>query len=187
VLVLDEPTPIAGLLSVIRPGMVARGVIVLSHDDPQPDLLPKLDGLSQLRVGPVWGPTEPLIAAWASQIASSRRVLVADPGPIFPSSLPDVAAAVRAAVDRSGRRWTLTGPREVRLPQLAASLAAGLGSPLRSLAAPLALVGWRAGTPAGRLRRWVQAPQANADTTGWTPPPTAGEPGWLGDPSRWRT
>ena len=186
VLVLDEPTPIAGLLTVLRPGMVARGVVVLAHDDPAPDLLTRLEGSSQLRVGPVWGPTEPLIAAWARQIAASRRILVADPGPVFPLSLPDVAAAVRAAIERPGRRWTLAGPREVRLPQLAASLAAGLGLPLRSLSAPLGLVGWRAGTPGGRLRRWVQEAPTSADTAGWTPPPSAGEPGWLGEPARWR-
>lgn len=184
--VLDTPLATQGLFLILRHAHGLHGAVVVPLGQEEPRGMAQCPGLSRVHVGPVWGPDEPLVAAWASAIAQGRRVWVPNPGVVRPVAMSDAVAAIEAAGGQAGVRWVLGGQRDVRLADLAEALGRGLGRPVRRLPAPLQVAAWRAGIDAEAIQDWVKMPVAPWRTGDWELPRPAGEKGWLGDPARWR-
>ncbi|MCB9664522.1 MAG: hypothetical protein H6732_10425 [Alphaproteobacteria bacterium] len=184
--VVDEADEADGLLALLARAARLRGAVVLPLGAPAPPLLGKVPGLSRVRLGPVWGPSEPLVASWARTLVAGGRVWLADPGVFRPLAVEDAVAYVSEAAERPGGvAWTVPGPSAVRLPELAATLAKGLGRPLRTVRVPLGWALRRAGVERARLERWLATPEGPAQTDGWSPSRVVGAEGWLGDPGSW--
>jgi hypothetical protein len=164
---------------------VSCGVAVLLHGMEMPPALRRFGDWSTLRVGPVWGPSEPVVAAWAQQIVEGAAVWVTDPGPMWPVAEADFVEVVRAAAEHRAARWTLGGDEEARLSELASVLAGGLGATLRSWNVPGSLAARRAGVDASRWEAWITASEARTSTPGWERPEGVGQGGWIGDRERW--
>lgn len=184
--VLDGSEPADGLFLVLARASRLRGGVVLPLGVATPRGHAQVPDLSVLRLGPAWGPEEPLVASWARTVAEGGRVWIADPGPMRIVPMDAAVAAAIALVEERGRTWLLAGTESVRLRDLAEALARGLGAPLRLRNVPLSWAAWRAGVDPARLRAWTRAPAAVSDCGGWHPP-TAGRGAWLGDPARWRS
>ncbi len=183
--ILHEPHADPGVFfSLLKPDMVARGVVAVPLDAPAPDLKKHPDW-SVVQVGPTWGPEEPLVAAWASSLAEGRRIWIADPGVMHPVAMDDAVAALRAAAGFRGLRWTIAGEEEARLPDLVATIADGLGVPPKVLPVPTSLAARRAGIPLSRIDSWLRSPVERWHTPGWNPPELVGREGWLGAPELW--
>jgi uncharacterized protein YbjT (DUF2867 family) len=176
--VIVEPGDEArGFFSVVRPGAVQRGVAVLPLGAAPPAGLERHADWSHVEVGVVWGPGEPLVRAWTSDVAAGHRVWLADPGPVRPLAVRDVVATVRAAGEHRGMRWVLAGREPARLPDLAAAVGRALGKPVRTLRVPLALAARRAGVLPVHITRWLSVPDTPSRTPGFEPPHT-GAAGW---------
>lgn len=184
-LVLDRPTDLRAFFTVLKPQSVARGVAVLPLSQDEPTELKHHPDWSVVKVAPAWGPQQPLIAAWARQLAAGKRVWLSDPGEITPIAIDDAVAAVRAAAGFRGLRWTVAGEEAATLPDLAATLAHRLDVPCKTLSVPLGWACRRANVPVDDVRAWVDAPAASWHTPGWTPPDQQGAGAWLGDPATW--
>lgn len=151
-------------------------VYAVPLDQEVPDGLTPPSAWSGVAFGTLWGPDEPLVARWSDAIAEGRHVLLADPGPMFPVPMADASAAVIAAADHPGARWTVSGQTEARLPQLAEALSRHHRRPLRVTRATLGLCARHAGVDAARIKAWVGARRAPV-TPGWALPEA--------DPARW--
>lgn len=173
-----------GLLLVLSRASKLRGAIAWPLGEPAPGLVDGASSLALVKVGPVWGPEEPLVSAWAEQVAAGGRVWTADPGAVRPVAEDAAVATVIEASRREGARWTLAGEEAVRLDDLLDALAAGLARPARRRRVPLTWAAWGAGVPPERLRAWVDVPAVPPSCDGWHAP-TRGRAAWLGDPSRW--
>jgi hypothetical protein len=186
VVVVEAGQEVGGLFTAIKAGLVGRAVVVLPHGVEAPAGLRKFGDWAILRVGPVWGPEEPLVAAWARAIVAGRSLWVANPGPMRPVAEADLLPAVLAVLQRPGARWSLVGEAAVGLPDLAAALAAGLERPLRAWRVPVGLAARQAGVEARRWQAWIAASSGGAtNTDDWQRPTSVGSAGWLGVRARW--
>lgn len=184
--VAERPkTDTRAFFHLLKPGMVARGVLVLPLDGEEPKDLRNHSDWSIVRCAPALGPGEPLIDAWAEATAREERVWVSNPGRIRPVAMADAVGAIRAAAGFRGLRWSIIGEDEVTLPELADVLAEGLDVRTRILPMPLSIAMRRIGVDAKRIRSWTRQPEASWHTPGWTPRELLGRAGWLGDPERW--
>jgi hypothetical protein len=177
--VLERPRAAHGALAALEKLGIEDGVAVGPIGTAMPQGLDRWPGWSRVEVGPIWGPTEPLVARWSALVASGQHVWLADPGPIAALALPDAVAAVRAAVTLEGARWRLTSPGSVRLPQLADALAVFHDRPLRATRVPLRFAMRAISLDPGRIREWLAAPAAPPETPGWKVPQLAGPAGWV--------
>ncbi len=183
--VIEPGERVDGLLMLLSRASRVRASIVTHLGAPAPGLPVGAQGVAWLQVGPVWGPEEPLIRAWASQLVRGGRVWVADPGPIRPVSMDAAVAAAVEVADHPGARWTLAGHQSVRLADLAEQLAHDLALPSRTRRVPVGWAAWRAGVTPERLRSWTRVPEATSITEGWVAP-SRGRAAWLGPVDRWR-
>lgn len=176
---LDEDTPTDGGFVVLKRVERLRGAVAVPLDVPTPRTLASLGDLSVVRLGPVWGPEEPWIAAWSRAALDGRRLVVPDVGPIRPVPADDAVDAILAAASHRGARWTMPGAEVVRLTDLATTIGATLGRPARIRKAPLGLAAWWTGADARRATRWAAMPDQARVTEGWTATRTAGRTGWV--------
>lgn len=184
--VAEHPkTDLRAFFHLLKPGMVARGVLVLPLEGQDPKELKHHSDWSVVRCAPALGPGEPLVDAWAEATAKEQRIWVANPGLIRPVAMADAVGAIRAAAGFRGLRWTLVGEEEITLPELADALAEGFDVRTRILPVPLSVAMRRIGVDAKRIRSWTSQPEASWHTPGWTPRELEGRNGWLGDPERW--
>ncbi len=178
VVALDDDAPTDGGFVVLKRVDRLHGVVALALDVPAPRALTGLADLSVVRVGPVWGPDEPWIAAWSRAALDGRRLLVPDVGPIRPVPADDAVDAILAAASHKGARWTVTGAEEARLTDLATTIGATLGKPARVAKVPLGLAAWWTGADPKRATRWAAMPPTPRATEGWTATRAAGRTGW---------
>lgn len=183
---LEPGQSAAGLFTLMKPGSVEDAVVVLPLGEPDPPGIDRHDQLSMVRVGPCWGPEEPLVGAWAAAIAAGRRVWVPNPGGVRPVALRQVVAAAREAAERPGVRWTVVSDEVVQLADLVAAISKTLGKPARTLPAPMRWGCRRAGVDPARVRAWAGVPAAEWKTPGWTPTEWPGRDAWVGDAARWQ-
>ncbi len=178
-LVAEHPQDAAGLLGVLKPGMVARGAVITPLSMPAPDALTRHEHWGWLRVGTVWGPEDPWIDGWLRAAAAGRRLWYPDLGPLRPVGSDALRAAVEALWGVPGARWTLVGPDGGGTRDLVARVASAVGQPLRATAAPRWWAARMTGRPASALDRWEDAdPDALCHTPGWEGPPIT-PAGWL--------
>lgn len=179
VVALDDARPTDGGFVVLKRVDRLRGVVALALDVPAPRALAGLADLSVVRVGPVWGPDEPWIAAWSRAALDGRRLWVPDVGPIRPLPADDAVDAILAAASHKGARWTVSGAEEVRLADLATTVSATLGRSARLFKVPLGLAAWWTGASAARAARWAAMPVQPRSTEGWSATRSAGRTGWV--------
>lgn len=144
-----------GLYVVLRPDETRRRVVIVTPPGtPAPAWTAAWPAWSTLALGYAWGPGDALHDA----VVGARTC--PDPGPIPVVPLHEARAAVLAALDHPGARWTWNGT-PATLPSLAG------GSPGR----PWMTARWarRAGVAWLDVAQWVGRPGGARHTPGWDP------------------